>query len=102
MAIVALASVLAVGIGCNNSANPPGGAGGESNGGNTPLNNASGYNGSLSGKVADQQTTRASTVDASTAQEVPPNFDTQNAIVDFRDVAGGRLVDERGNVIPAA
>lgn len=101
-AVVALASVLVVGTGCSNSANPPGGAGGASNADDTPLNNPSGYSGSLSGTVADQQSTRASTVDASSAQEVPPNFDTQNTVVDFRDVTGERLVDEKGNVIPAA
>ncbi len=97
------------GSGCNPGGNPAGGGGGAGNGGSgggtgggsTLLNDASGYDGSISGKVLDQQSTRASTVDGSAAQDVPPDFDTESASVEFFDVAGDPLLDETGQPIEA-
>lgn len=104
LAVLASASFLTAGLGCSNSPNAPaggGGTGGPTDDANTPTNNASGYNGSLSGKVSDQQSTRASTMDPSAAQEVPPDIDTPNTGVEFLDLDGGRLLDENGAPIPA-
>lgn len=102
--VIALASALAIGIGCNNAANAPGGGGGAGGGGtgegNTLLNDPLGFDGSLSGRVLDQQTTRASTVDTRAAQDLPPDIDTVNAAVEFRDLADKVLRDENGDLIP--
>ncbi len=100
------AVVLAFGTACNQSGTGTGTGGGSggsggSGGGNTLLNDASGYDGTLNGKVSDQQTTRASTEDGSSAQEAPPDIDTENTMVEFVDVAGEPLLDENGNPIPA-
>ena len=46
----------------NGTADGSGGGGAGTDAGNTLLNEAAGYNGSLTGKVLDTQTTRASTV----------------------------------------
>jgi|CXWL01.1.fsa_nt_gi hypothetical protein len=85
--------------GSDNGTGGGSGGGAGADGGNTLLNEAAGYNGSLTGKVLDTQTTRASTVDASTAQDVPPSFDTATTRVEFRDLAGNPLVGEDGQPI---
>ncbi len=112
---VSLAGLLTLGLACNQTTNAPdtGGADGTTDGagdggggeggsgeGNTLLNDASGFNGTLSGKVVDLQTTRASTVNRSTAQEVPTDIETEDTTVAFLDVAGDVLVDTEGEAIP--
>ncbi len=69
---------------------------------NVLLNDALSYEGSLAGKVVDTQSTRASTADTSTAQTVPPTFETGEAGVSFRDMAGHELKDGDGEPIPEA
>ncbi len=82
-----------------------GGNGGNGDGGDGTtdgsafLNEALGYDGSLSGKIVGTQTTRASITDTSSAQEIPDDIDTENAVVMFQDVLGEPLLDESGTPV---
>lgn len=76
-----------------------GGGGGGTTDGTVFLNDALGYDGTLSGKIVDSQSTRASITDSSAAQEVPSDIDTENTTVMFQDVLGDELLDENGEPI---
>lgn len=71
-------------------------------GGNTQvlLDDPLSFDGSVSGKLVDSQSTRASTEDTSAAQALPPTFETANTCVRFNDLAGNPLLDPNGNPIP--
>ncbi|MHC5108444.1 MAG: hypothetical protein ACYTHJ_01030 [Planctomycetota bacterium] len=100
LALMACTTALA---GCNLTA--PGTAGngatGTGTGDDNALNSeALSFEGSLSGKLVDTQTTRETSDDSSAAQEAPPRFDTTNTCVRFKDLAGNDLVDPNGEPIP--
>ena len=63
------------GLACNNGAT--------SGNDNTLLTDALGFEGSLSGKVSDSQSTRESIDGGNTGQSVPPGFDTARARIHF-------------------
>ena len=96
-----VAFLLAISVGCT----PQGGGtigGGDGDGttdGTAFLNDALGYGGSVSGKIVDTQSTRASIDNTSSAQEVPSEIDTENTTVMFQDVLGNELLDENGEPI---
>lgn len=76
--------------------NPPDGG---DDGGNVLLNESLGSEGSLSGEVSTSQSTRESTTDESAGQAVPPDFDTANTCVRFKDLLGQPLLDANGEPI---
>ena len=93
-------------VGCNSTATgPPDGTtdgtdGSAGDDGNVLLNDALGYEGSISGKVLDSQSTRDSIETGDAAQALPPDFDTDNTVVQFTDLVGDNLLDPEGNPIP--
>ncbi|MBI4716883.1 MAG: hypothetical protein HY763_03695 [Planctomycetes bacterium] len=113
-ASVVLVSILAIGlVGCTPGGGTPdalgdggtdgGGTDGTTDGttdGNALLNDSLGYGGSLSGKVSDTQSTRASVSDTSAAQSLPEDFDTGSTVVRFLDVLGNALLGAVGQPLP--
>ncbi len=87
----ALFALTVAGVGCNST------GGGTTTGGdnNAPLS----FDGTISGKLVDTQSTRASLEDDAPGQAVPPDFDTGKTTVRFRDMAGNDLLDPQGNPI---
>lgn len=71
------------------------GGGGQTTDENVLINDALGFEGSLSGKVADSQSTRSAS-ESQSAQDLPPDIDTDNTCVRFRDLAGNPLLGENG------
>ncbi len=103
--LVVLAGAVIVTAACNTGVvNPPGGGGGQGGGtnddGNVVLNEPLGFAGNLSGKVITTRSTKDSTVDASTQQDVPPDLDTENTQIVFEDIAGNALLDADGDPLP--
>lgn len=97
--VVTLLSVMLAVAGCGGSSTPPVDNGGGSNNGDGGLqSDALGYNGTVSGKVADSQSTRGSSGTAS-GQDTPPEFDTAETTVSFLDLDGNELTDDAGEVI---
>lgn len=95
-------AVTVSGLACNTQSDDTGGTTGGTtgdDGGNVGVEDALGNEGSISGKVADSQSTKTSTTTTSAAQEVPPDFDTDNTEIRFNDVAGNPLLDEAGQPI---
>jgi len=80
-------------FGCNNA--PAGGG----NDGSTA--DALSYQGTISGKAIDSQSTRGDTSETASGQTVPPEFDTSNAVARFEDLNGQPLLDENGEPFPA-
>lgn len=76
-----------------------GGAPGTAGGDQVLLNDPLSFDGSLTGKLFDNQSTRASTEDAGAAQALPLAFDTTDTVVRFRDLAGNDLLDPNGQPI---
>ncbi len=62
---------------------------------NTLINDAIGFQGSITGKLADTQSTRQS-VDGSAAQTLPTDFDPATTVVRFKDLNGADLEDING------
>src|SRR3990167_8151484 len=60
------------------------------------------FNGTVNGKVADHQSTRTSlnTDNTTSAQEVPPTFDTDGVRVGFKDLSGRGLRGPGGEPLP--
>ncbi|MCO6437821.1 MAG: hypothetical protein J5J06_12085 [Phycisphaerae bacterium] len=83
--------------GCN-SAPPVGGNSSPADDSNTLINDPLGNDGAISGKLFDSQSTRGA--DTSSAQTIPPEFDTTDTMVSFKDLEGNDLLDENGNPIP--
>lgn len=98
-AALTLAVTLSLYAGCNSGAPAGGGGngGGSDDGGNTLINDPLGNDGSIAGKLFDSQSTRGS--DTAAAQTAPPDFDTDNTTVTFKDMEGNELLDENGNPI---
>ncbi|MGB0715098.1 MAG: hypothetical protein ACPGXK_04420 [Phycisphaerae bacterium] len=71
--------------------------GADTDGQNSLNSDALSFEGSLSGKLVDTQSTRSDTNEA--AQELPPSFETDNTCVRFKDLAGENLVDPNGEPI---
>lgn len=87
----------------DNGSNGGGGGGGGGGGTDTSLlNDALGYDGTVSGTVSDTQTTSASLTSTSSAQTVPSTIDFSTVTLRFYDLGGNPLLDENGNAIPDA
>ena len=83
--------------GTTGSGGSTGTGGGVGNDGqNTLVNDPLSFDGQLSGKVADSQSTRASLDATSSGQDVPPSFDVSTTCVTFHDLAGAVLLDANG------
>ncbi len=78
-------------VGCGN--NPTGGGGGSA------TQNALSFEGSISGKMVTTASTRGSLSTTSAAQNIPPEFDTENSCVRFKDIDGNDLMDPNGRPI---
>lgn len=91
-----LAGATALMLAACNAGTGNGGGGGSTDGGSDPLS----YDGSVSGKLVSSSSTRGDS-SSSSAQEAPPEFDTENTMVTFHGVDGEPLTDPQGNVIPA-
>lgn len=61
--------------------------------------NALSFDGSVAGKVLTTASTRESLTSSSAAQNVPPEFDTDNTCVRFKDIDGNDLMDPNGQPI---
>lgn len=83
-------------VGCNTSTSTGGGGG--TGGDNALQGDALGYNGSVSGTIADSQSTRG-TPESAAGQDAPPEFDTEETTVSFLDLEGNELVDENGEAL---
>ncbi len=95
LSIPAVLFVLTVaGAGCNSTTGSTGGTTGTSETGD-PLS----FDGSVSGKLVDTQSTKSSVTTVAAGQEVPPDFDTANTSVSFKDIDGNDLLDPQGNPI---
>lgn len=107
--------ILGAGVltGCQNSggliSNPPDGTntpGGNDDGNNDGSDDGGTNNeplssdGSVSGRIATSQTTRAAGNDTSSAQTVPDTFDPNNTCVRLKDMAGNDLLDPNGEPMP--
>ena len=86
--------------GNNNGGDATGGGsdGGDTDGQNSLNSDALSFEGTLSGKLVDTQSTRSDTGNAA-AQEIPLGFDTNDTCVRFKDLAGEDLVDPNGEPI---
>ncbi len=86
---------------CNSGVSSTGGGtgAGTNDGGNSLVDEPLSNEGSISGKLFDSQSTRTSTEDAAAAQALPPEFDTDDAMVSFKDLEGNDLLDGQGNPI---
>ena len=98
---VATAALL-MGSACNSGAGGTTDADGQDGDENILLNDALDYEGSISGKVFDSQSTRESFDGEEAAQTVPPDFDTADATVHFMDLEGNDLRDPNGQPIDGA
>ncbi|MCH7597101.1 MAG: hypothetical protein IID35_11155 [Planctomycetes bacterium] len=76
-----------IGLACNSCTNQGGGSDGL------------GFEGTINGKILEQQSTRGSTADASTAQTLPSTIDTNNTCVRFQDLSGNALRGAKGEPI---
>ncbi len=95
LSIPAVLFVLTVaGAGCNSTTSSTGGTTGTGDTGE-PLS----FDGTISGKLVDSQSTKSSITTVAAGQEVPPSFDTTNSCVTFKDLAGNDLMDPQGNPI---
>jgi len=79
----------AAGTGCNSTTGTTTSTTGE------PLS----FDGTISGKLVDSQSTKSSITTVAAGQEVPPDFDTANTSVSFTDLDGNDLLDPQGNPI---
>ena len=77
----------AIGLACNSCTNQGGGSDGL------------GFEGTINGKILEQQSTRGSTADASTAQTLPSTIDTNNTCIRFQDLSGNALRGAKGEPI---
>jgi len=80
-------------LGCNNA--PTAGPGDDANA-SEPLS----FDGSINGKAFDSQSTRGDTDETASGQAVPPEFDTDNTVVQFQDMNGEPLKGPNGNPLP--
>lgn len=96
--VVLALTVSLAGLACNNGV---GTGGGNTGGTGGVADDTLGFGGTLSGKVAESQTTRASLDDSSASQAVPLDIDTDNTEVVFHDVSGEPLRDENGQPVPS-
>ncbi|MFQ5462897.1 MAG: hypothetical protein ACE5E5_09755 [Phycisphaerae bacterium] len=67
---------------------------------NTLITDAISNQGSVSGKLVDTQSTRASVDTGGAAQAAPVSFDTERTVVRFKDLAGEDLLDANGQPHP--
>ncbi|MEE9296542.1 MAG: hypothetical protein V3W34_16485 [Phycisphaerae bacterium] len=99
LSLLSVAAGLALtGTACTNLFSTGGGGPTDDNG-NVLLNENLGFDGSLSGKIVDTQSTRASLTNTSAAQSLPPDFDTSDTLVRFKDLAGNDLLGPNGRPI---
>ncbi len=84
-----------IGLACSSGVGPGGNQGGNDAG---LINDALSFEGSMSGKLVDSQSTRGATETTTLAQSAP-DFDTSNTCVRFKDLAGNDLLDANGRVI---
>ncbi|NOT00910.1 MAG: hypothetical protein HOP29_09800 [Phycisphaerales bacterium] len=94
-AVAAALGLAWIGSACTGGTAIPGGGGGQ----NVLLTDAISFDGTISGKLYDAQTTRESLDATSAGQDVPSDIDTENATVEIHDVEGNTLVDESGEPI---
>ena len=73
----------------------------DTDGGNALQADPVSYKGTVEGSVSESQSTRGSS-DTSSAQQLPPTYDTASTCIRFLDLEGEPLVDPQGDPLPEA